>query len=71
MPKQKKPKISSVVHELRQPPQDIEKVDIRNMLEYQQIVELIDLYSYNKENCKSVLEDIINVANKKIYFLTE
>ena len=69
MPKRKPTK--QKVHELQQPPQDIEVVDIRNTLEYQQIVELIDTYSYNKENCLSVFEDIINVANKKIYYLTE
>ena len=65
MPKTKPTNAS--VHELCQPPQDIEVVDIRNTLEYQQIVELINTYSYNKENCLSVLEDIINLANKKIY----
>ena len=64
-----KPNSASLVPPLFPPPVDIDAVDIRNTLEYSEIVELIQTYSYNKDNCLSVLEDIINVANRKIYNL--
>lgn len=48
-------------------PDFVDPVDIRNTIEYKEIIELIDQFSHNKENLKSVLEDIVKVANKKIF----